>query len=696
MSFRKFGKSVAGALLVTSLSVTLVFGQTPQIPPDEPTNTGTPNSTPTTAPAKPKSKLPVMPAIPAFEQLQKQQFPTKSANPWDNGDELSKPQILCNTFLNLLAEKHFTLTKYEDQRAFLNKWLPKVKDVKTLEEADKLNIEAMESLGQRFDYYMSPDDTAREKNMSDPSIVGIGVSVSLKDMDELLDPLADDAKAADYENALVISDAHPFVVRPFPGSPAAKAGLWDGDTILEIDGKPIKGMKMKDAMALIKGKAGTKVKFKVKRKEDFAVSVMLVVRQMAPALPLLSAFVDQPSDFEVPRVPAEGQDVERTIEVERALYVAPVVHVRQLPDGTTMIKLDNFMANNAAQEMLKALREVAAKKHGRIILDLRNNGGGRLDHAINIVQYMLAEGTIVRLRQREGYNMLNIHYTVTRDALITTQQQAWNPDAISYSAAQRVVGVPESVPIVVLVNRWTASASELTSGALQFHKRAKIVGENSIGKGVGQVVIDLPEGRRTHITTFYFDPAARIMDFEGIHPDVVRTLEKEQKQLKDLRDQLRKLLKFKPADNKNFNDLAFNLAQTDFVLAKVTQDLAKATTDAQKSDLTKQLNELKAKKEKLSKETDALAKKLVSDNEAQLTKVKADLKDLHKMLQENDPQVQEARKLVIQEEQRLEAEAKAKVEARKTWTEKKLKEWEKERKLRDEMKKKTQQEKKAA
>lgn len=702
MRFPKIAKTTAAAvLLLVGLSSALVLAG----PPDQPT----------VAPPAPKGKLPMMPNIPAFQQLQQVKFPTQYTTP--DIVTLSKPQILSNTFIRLLAEKHFTLGVYSDQQAFLTKWLPKIKDVKTLADADKLNVEAMESLGQRFDYYMSPEDKSAEEATSDPSMVGIGISIGLRDQALLRDALPEDYKEKDLDDALVISDENPLVVTPYPGSPAAKAGLWDGDIIREIDGVKVQGLKLKEAIEKIRGAAGSKVKFGIERKESMLENAARAAKVLAPNV------FGAPSAFEVPKSAVDGTTVTKTVEVERERFVPPVVHVRELEDGSTLIKLDNFMASNAAVEMLKALREVAAKSNGKIILDLRNNGGGRLDHAINIVQYMLGEGTIVRLRQREGGQMINIHYTATRDALITTQQAPWNPASINYSAAQRVVGVPETVPIVVLINEWTASASELTSGALQFHGRAKIVGKNSIGKGVGQQVIDLPEDRRTHITTFYFDPAARIIDFEGVHPDKERLLDPEIKQLKTLQAKLRGFLKDDQTDTARGSAIIGKLAQDEAELTKVNTDLttatadvtkakdalSKATTDAEKTEatktvesatarvteLTKRQGDLTADKADQTKEQEALAK-AAGERVESLKGVRKELKDLHDMLQNNDPQVQEAKKVMETEVARILNEEKAKKELREKTVEDKRKKWDEQRKLREEMRQKQQSSKKAA
>jgi len=332
------------------------------------------------------------------------------------------------------------------------------------------------------------------------------------------------------------------------------------------------------------------------------------------------------------------------VTVERAVYIAPVVHVQNLADGVTHIKLDHFMAENAWVEFAEALTEAAKVKDGKIIVDLRDNGGGRLDHAINIVAGMLSEGTIVTLRQRSVDTLVKVHYTATLDAVFTTQPAGWNASQIHYSAMGRQLLVPRTMPIVVLINENSASASELTAGCLQFHKRAIVVGQNSHGKGVGQRVVELPEGRECSITTFYFDPADRPIDFEGIAPDKEVSLEPTYTSIKELRGELRA------------------------VLAKIAET-TKKLADAKDADLQKVKDELTAL-------------------EASEKGVRAKLLVLHTELREDDAQLHEARLQAVKEFERISKEEAAKKVQREGQMKKKLEQWEKEKKEREDLKKK--------
>jgi carboxyl-terminal processing protease len=506
---------------------------------------------------------------------------------------------------------HFTLTDYKVREEFVKKWTERATKVKTMEEADKLNEEILLSLGQRFDYYRVPAQVEQSKKRSDPTFVGIGVAVEFLHEHEILDGLAEDTTFEDAEKLMVISDYHRFVLNPYKKSPADVAGVKPGDVLLKVDGKDVLGKLRSEVVDMVRGKEGTTVELTVERRDK------------------------------------DGKVVKTDpIKVMRQKYIAPVVSTRTLPDGVTYVKLNNFVAENAAQEMLEALTEAGKVKDGKLVLDLRDNGGGRLDHAINIIANMLSDGTIVTLRKREGSSLIKEHYTATLDAVFHTKPAQWNPSQIHYSAIARNLPIPTTMPIVVLVNEHSASASELTAGCLKFHRRAKIVGINTHGKGVGQAVVDLPDGRQTSVTIFFFDPADREIDFEGVRPDQEVSLEAEYKQLHDLRAELRVVL-------------------TSIKEAKEALADEKAEA-AEKEKATKELPGFEAKEKELR------------------TKLAA----LHTMLNTDDPQLKAARLLAVEEFGRISKEEAEKKAQREEMRKKKLEEWEKERKQREEEQKK--------
>ncbi len=596
------------------------------------------SATTTTAPAPPAKTMPLAPKLPVIEQLTRMIFPGTAPKIADA--EVAAPEKLCRAFIEANAQLHFTLTDYQVREAFRTKWLERAKNVKTLDEADTLNEEIFAELKQRFDYYRRPAGVKTSNQRKDPKVVGIGVSVELVGADAVVDGLPEKATFEDTEKLMTITAERPFVLNPFKNGPGAQAGLQKGDVLVQVDGKDILGKTRMEVITSIKGTEGTTVELTVRRKVF-----------------ILAGLMDMPVKVKVVRQP----------------YIAPVVHVQNLPDGVSHIKLDNFVAENAWIEFSAALQDAAKVKDGKIIVDLRDNGGGRLDHAINIIAGMLSEGTIVTLRQRSENTLIKIHYTATLDAVFTTQPAGWNASQIHYSAAGRQLLVPTTMPIVILINENSASASELTSGCLQFHKRGIVVGENSHGKGVGQRVIELPEGRECSITTFFFDPADRPIDFEGITPDKVVSLEPTYTRIKELRGELRGTLT-KIAETKK------RLVETPEQTAANEKRLAE-TPDADKQKVKDELAAAAAsEKQKVDTEVAAL--------EATEKTVRAQLLVLHTELRDDDAQLHEARLQCAQEHARIVKEEAAKKVKRDEIMKKKLEEWEKEKKEREELKKK--------
>jgi carboxyl-terminal processing protease len=235
-----------------------------------------------------------------------------------------------------------------------------------------------------------------------------------------------------------------MVLSPLVGAPAHKAGLKAGDTILEISGKDTKGMTFQDSVGLMRGKKGTSVKLKVQHAGEEQPFEVTLVRDTIPIESVLgdSRRPDGAWNFRLSDKPQVGYiriaqfDEHTTRDTENAL--------RQLLDGGDLEGL---------------------------ILDLRGNAGGLLDAAVEICDMFLDSGVIVTTRGRSG-------------------------DIRSQQDAEPGVLVPPKLPVAILVNQDSASASEIVAACLQDHKRAKIVGQRTWGKGTVQHVIDLEGGRR--------------------------------------------------------------------------------------------------------------------------------------------------------------------------------------------------------
>ncbi|MBK6923200.1 MAG: S41 family peptidase [Deltaproteobacteria bacterium] len=257
-----------------------------------------------------------------------------------------------------------------------------------------------------------------------------------------------------------------------PDSPADDADVTVGNRITKVDGRSIAQFPdLQRAITTIRGEPGTTIKVTI---EDRTRGIL------------------------------------RTVTLMREIIDPPAVEVRVLGEGIAVLRLREF-SDNAGREMHDAVarlgRELAAagpdKGRGKdtkaglrgVVLDLRDNGGGLLDEAIRIVDLFVADGVIVRTRGRRG--------TVIDEA------RALRPGTVT------------DLPLVVLVNKASASASEIVAGALQDHGRALIVGERTYGKGSVQAPFELDDGSLLKLTTaLYYTPDDRLIQASGITPDV--------------------------------------------------------------------------------------------------------------------------------------------------------------------------------
>lgn len=248
------------------------------------------------------------------------------------------------------------------------------------------------------------------------------------------------------------------VISPIDGNPAQKAGIKSGDYITAIDGQQVMGMSLDEAVSKMRGKLGTKVKLTVRRPNE------------------------KPFDVTLKRSEIKIQSVKDEIKGGDVIYVR-ISSFNEDVDKMT----EKAVAN--AQKKLK-------NKAKGLVLDLRNNPGGLLDQAIAVSDLFLDQGEIVSTRSRN------------------------EEDNIKYSA--KAGDILKGLPIVVMINDGSASASEIVAGALQDHKRAIILGEKSFGKGSVQTLIPLAKYGAMRLTTArYYTPSGRSIQAKGIEPDVV-------------------------------------------------------------------------------------------------------------------------------------------------------------------------------
>lgn len=244
------------------------------------------------------------------------------------------------------------------------------------------------------------------------------------------------------------------IVRTFEGSPAQRAGLRAGDLVIKVNGQSIVGYSIYEAIALIRGPAGTSVTLTVER-------------------------------------PGEREPFEVT--VTRARITIPVVEARMLPQGVAYIQLFDFSAQ-ATRQLQEQLKALLAQNPRGLILDLRDNPGGFLDQAIQVADLFLDEGVVAYERTRDGEERV-------------FRSKSGDPG--------------EKIPMVVLVNAGSASASEIVAGALQDRGRARLVGERTFGKGSVQLSHTLSDGSELRVTIArWFTPKNQAIHGQGLNPDI--------------------------------------------------------------------------------------------------------------------------------------------------------------------------------
>ena len=289
----------------------------------------------------------------------------------------------------------------------------------------------MAAANDKYTVFLSPKEyAALNEGLDGGNFSGVGIAIRVDDDTKLL-------RAIDI----------------VPGGPAEKAGLLPGDVILTIDGKSTHGLTSDDDAKLLRGKEGTIVRLQLQRD---------------------NAAMPQP------------------VLITRAVIHQPSVYARMLPGNIGYARLTVFGATTA-QELSNALNRLESQGAKAYVLDLRDNGGGYLNAAIDVSSKFVPSGPIVSVESRGGND---------------TQYDAENDS------------IPPK-PLAVLVNKYTASASEITSGAIQDNGVGQLVGTRTYGKGVVQTIHPLPDGSAVKITSArYLTPRGRDINTVGIEPDI--------------------------------------------------------------------------------------------------------------------------------------------------------------------------------
>jgi carboxyl-terminal processing protease len=266
------------------------------------------------------------------------------------------------------------------------------------------------------------------------------------------------------------------VISPIEDTPAYKAGIKPGDFIIKIDDTLIKGMALNDAVKRMRGKPGSKI-------------VLTIIRK------------SEPRPFEVTLI--------------RAVIKVQSVKFKLIEPGYGFVRITQFQ-EMTGQNLATALEKLVKENKGPLkglVLDLRNDPGGLLTAAVAVSSAFLPKDALVVYTEGR-----------TEDAQMRLTA---NPDNYLRSTSDKdyLKKVPDSikgVPLIVLVNAGTASASEIVAGALQDHKRAVIMGEQTFGKGSVQTVLPLGNGTGIKLTTArYYTPGGRSIQAKGIEPDIL-------------------------------------------------------------------------------------------------------------------------------------------------------------------------------
>lgn len=286
------------------------------------------------------------------------------------------------------------------------------------------------SVHDKYTVFLSPKEyAALNEGLDGGGFSGVGIVIGLDDKSKQLK-----------------------VQEVIDNGPADKAGVKSDDTIVSIDGKPTAGITTQNASKELRGKEGSQVKLQISR---------------------------------------GGANVD-PITVTRAVIHEPSVYSKLLDNGIGYTRLTVF-GQSTATELTSALTKLEAQGAKAYVLDLRDNGGGYLNAAIDVSSKFIPTGPIVSVENRGGQNT-------------------------SYDANNTSI-VPR--PLAVLVNKYTASASEITSGAIQDEGVGKLIGERTYGKGVVQTIHPLEDGSAVKITTArYLTPNGRDINLVGIQPDI--------------------------------------------------------------------------------------------------------------------------------------------------------------------------------
>jgi len=249
------------------------------------------------------------------------------------------------------------------------------------------------------------------------------------------------------------------VISPIDDTPAQKAGIKAGDLIIRIDGKSAKGISLMDAVKMMRGKPGSEIELTIVR---------------------------------------EGEEKPFNVSIVRDVITIINVKTKIIEPGFGYVRISNFQIHTV-KDLSKSLKNLEKENNNTLrglVLDLRNNPGGLLNAAVGVSDLFLNNGLIVYTEGKIKDS--NLKFNAKPNELL------------------------KQIPIIVLVNGGSASASEIVAGALQDHKRAIIMGERTFGKGSVQTILPMNDETALKLTTArYYTPSGRSIQASGIEPDMI-------------------------------------------------------------------------------------------------------------------------------------------------------------------------------
>ncbi|TAM49732.1 MAG: S41 family peptidase [Paraburkholderia sp.] len=264
------------------------------------------------------------------------------------------------------------------------------------------------------------------------------------------------------------------VISPIEDTPAFRAGLRPGDLITRINDKPVRGMTLDQAVKQMRGDPGTKVTLTIFRKSD---------------------------------------DRTFPVTVTRAIIRVQSVKTKVLAPGYAYVRITSFQ-ERTVPDLASKLEDIAREQPNLkgFVLDLRNNGGGLLQSAVGVAGAFLPANSVVVSTNGQIPDSKQVY----RDTYDNYRLPSFDSDPL-----KNLPAVYKSVPMVVLTNAYSASASEIVAGALQDQHRALIVGKTTFGKGSVQTVRPLTSDTALRLTTaYYYTPSGRSIQNKGIRPDI--------------------------------------------------------------------------------------------------------------------------------------------------------------------------------